>query len=312
MLKRLVYFSQPVWLNYENNQLVARFKVIEQQPDVKKALGEEAEKRFSLDDLGFIVLDHRQITLTHPLLSQLAARNIALLSCDDTHHPIGLHLPLYSNTLQTERYRDQIEASEPLRKQLWTQLIKYKIRNQAAVLLRAGMEPEANHLKALSNDVKSGDSGNMEAIASNYYWQRIFKDVPGFQRKREGPPPNNMLNYGYAILRAITARALVASGLLPTLGLHHHNRYNPFCLADDMMEPYRPFVDRLVYQLVKSKGLKEELDRELKAELLSVPFLDVIVEKEKSPLMNAVHYSCQSLVKCFEGSKRNLQLPLME
>jgi len=195
---------------------------------------------------------------------------------------------------------------------LWAQLIKQKIRNQASVIEAVGLINEANHLRALSNEVKSGDSGNVEATASYYYWQRIFGNIAGFQRKREGPPPNNMLNYGYAILRAITARALVASGLLPTLGLHHHNRYNPFCLADDMMEPYRPFVDLLVYQLVKSKGLKEELDRETKAELLSVPFLDVILEEEKSPLMNAVHYTCQSLVKCFEGSKRGLQLPAMK
>ncbi len=311
MIKRIVYFSQPVWLSFENNFMVARFKAIEQQPEVKKAMGEEAEKRFHLDDVGFVVLDHRQITLTHPLLAQLASRNIALLSCDDTHHPIGLHLPLYSNTLQTERYKAQIEASEPLRKQLWAQLIRQKIKNQSAVLLHAGLISEANHLKALSNEVKSGDSGNLEATASYYYWQHIFQGIEDFKRKREGEPPNNMLNYGYAILRAIVARALVASGLLPTLGLHHHNRYNPFCLADDMMEPYRPFVDRLVYQIIKKNGLKEELDRETKAELLSIPFIDVEIADEISPLMNAVQYSCQSLVKCFEGSKRNLVLPEM-
>lgn len=311
MLKKAIYFSQPVILSYENHHLVARFLEVLQPSDKANALEAKPERRFVIEDLGFVVLDHWQITLTHPLLAALAQNNVAVISCDHTHHPIGLHLPLYANTLQSERYRAQIEASEPQRKQLWAQLIRQKIKNQAAVLASTGRVSEAKYLMAMCNSVKSGDTGNVEAKASARYWQHLFGHIEGFTRKRDGPPPNPWLNYGYAILRAIVARALVASGLLPTLGLHHHNRYNPFCLADDMMEPFRPYVDLLVHKLVGEFGVREGVDREIKAELLSVPYIDVEIEDEESPLMIAVQYSCQSLVKCFDGESRKLALPLM-
>lgn len=309
MLRRIVYISQPAWLSYENKQVVIRFKALEEHPDVKRWVDDKGEIRYALEDLGFVVLDHRQITLTHPLLAFMAKENVVLISCDETHHPIGLHFPLYSNTLQTERYRIQIEASEPLRKQLWAQLVRQKIKNQAAVLSKIGKEVESNYLLELSKAVLSGDRTNVEATASAYYWQRVFDFVPGFFRKREGPPPNHWLNYGYAILRAVTARALVASGLLPTLGLHHHNRYNPFCLADDLMEPFRPEVDLVIYHLIKKIGVQEDISKAVKQELLFIPYIDVILEKEKSPLMNGVQFTCQSLVKCLSGEQRKLILP---
>ena len=178
----------------------------------------------------------------------LIDNNCAIITCGSNHLPVGLMLPLYGNTVQNERFRNQIDASQPLKKQLWQQTIQCKIANQA-VMLKYATEELHNNMFIWSENVRSGDTDNMEARAAAYYWKTIFPDRPDFTRGREEAEPNNLLNYGYAILRAIVARALVASGLLPTLGIHHHNRYNAYCLADDIMEPYRPYVDRIVYDL---------------------------------------------------------------
>ena len=217
-------------------------------------------------------------------------------------------LPLYGNTTQNERFRKQLEASLPLRKQLWQQTIQAKIGNQAAVLAEC-QRVEIGCLRVWANDVRSGDPDNLEARAAAYYWRWLFSSIEGFTRDREGIPPNNLLNYGYAILRAIVARGLVASGLLPTLGIHHHNRYNAFCLADDIMEPYRPYVDRLVFSLVENKGNEINLDKEAKASLLTIPTLDVRIQGKRSPLMVAVSQTTASLYKCFAGESRRIVYP---
>lgn len=161
----------------------------------------------------------------------------------------------------------------------------------------------------LYKNVKSGDTDNCEATAAAYYWQHIFPNIEGFKRFREGPPPNNWLNYGYAILRGVMARSLVAAGLLPTLGIFHHNRYNAFCLADDLMEPYRPYVDRMVKDLVSMKGIDEDIPKEIKTALLGIPVIDVTLDGEKSPLMLATQRTAVSLVKCFAGEQRKLVYP---
>jgi CRISPR-associated protein Cas1 len=255
-----------------------------------------------------VVLSHKQITITSGALEALLENNCAVITCDSKSMPVGLLLPLVGNTTQSERFRDQLDASQPLRKQLWQQTIQYKIRNQAAVLCQCS-DAEIKCMQVWANDVRSGDPDNMEARAAAYYWKKLFAHIPDFIRDREGVAPNNLLNYGYAILRAVVARSLVASGLLPTLGIHHHNRYNAYCLADDIMEPYRPYVDRLVFDISEQYGTDVELSKDIKAELLSIPTLDVVIGGKRSPLMVATSQTTASLNKCFSGELRKIAYP---
>lgn len=166
-------------------------------------------------------------------------------------------------------------------------------------------------MRAWMNDVRSGDPENLEARTAAYYWKNLFPKYPDFVRDREGTPPNNLLNYGYAILRAVIARALVGSGLLPTLGIHHHNRYNAYCLADDIMEPYRPYVDELVLKMMEKYSDISELTKQLKIELLGIPMIDVVVSGKRSPLMIAAQQTTASLAKCFAGECRRISYPEM-
>lgn len=162
-----------------------------------------------------------------------------------------------------------------------------------------------------ASDVKSGDSDNFEARAAAYYWKNMFPSIPDFTRDRDGCPPNNLLNYGYAILRAVVARSLVSSGLLPTLGIHHHNRYNAYCLADDIMEPYRPYVDKLVIDLVDNGINITSITKEIKQSLLTIPVLDVFISGQRSPLMIAVGQTTASVYRCFSGESRKIVYPEM-
>ena len=254
------------------------------------------------------MLDHKQITITTGALEALLENNCAVITCDSHSMPIGLLLPLVGNTTQNERFREQLNASLPLRKQLWQQTIQCKIRNQANVLSMHS-EKETKCMFAWASDVRSGDPDNLEARAAVYYWRSLFGHIDGFIRDREGIPPNNLLNYGYAILRAVLARSLVASGLLPTLGIHHHNRYNAYCLADDIMEPYRPYIDSLVYKITERYGHDVEISKDIKAELLSIPTLDVVIGGKRSPLMVAAQQTTASLFKCFSGELRKISFP---
>ena len=262
MIKKTLYFGNPVYLSLRNAQLVIKLPEIEKND----------------------------------------------ITCDSKSMPVGLMLPLYGNTTQNERFRQQLDASVPLKKQLWQQTIKSKIDNQASVLEKCTAE-EVKCMRIWANDVKSGDPDNLEARAAAYYWKGLFANVKGFTREREGISPNNLLNYGYAILRAIVARGLVTSGLLPTLGIHHHNRYNAYCLADDIMEPYRPYVDELVFGLVQLHGSNLELTKEIKACLLTIPTLEVKIGGKRSPLMVAVGQTTASLYKCFDGELRRISYP---
>ena len=222
--------------------------------------------------------------------------------------PIGLLLPLCGNTTQNERFRTQIDASLPIKKQLWQQTIKQKIINQAKIL-SIYTNTDAACMYVWANKVRSGDPDNFEARAAAYYWKNIFTDIPNFVRGRDGEPPNNLLNYGYAILRAVVARSLVGSGLLPTLGIHHHNKYNAYCLADDIMEPYRPYVDGLVLDVMESIKDYSELTKEIKMKLLSIPVLDTTIGNKKSPLMIATQQTTASLYKCFSGEQKKIAYP---
>lgn len=310
MIKRTLCFTNPAYLSLKNNQLVIKLPEVETNSSLPEDFKAEATKTIPIEDIGIVVLDNKRITITQGVLEALLENNCAVITCNDSHLPVGMHLPLVGNTTQTERMRFQIEASLPLKKQLWQQTISAKIQNQALVL-RQMRGTEVRNMLKWASEVKSGDSENLEARAAVYYWQNAFPMIENFTRSREGVSPNNLLNYGYAILRAIVARALVSSGLLTTLGIHHRNKYNAYCLADDIMEPYRPYVDRLVMQLYDKYPNCEELTKELKAELLQIPVLDVVISGKKSPLMIAVSTTTSSLQKCYSGELRKIVYPII-
>jgi CRISP-associated protein Cas1 len=301
MVKRTLYFGSSAYLSLRNQQLV--ISLPHANGLEKHTSGADT---IPVEDIGMIVLDEQQITISQGLMAALLANNVAVITCNQSHHPTGMMLPLDGNNTQSRSFRFQIEASEPLRKQLWQQTVQAKIMNQAYIL---GGENPDKRLLYLAQNVKSGDPENTEAQAAVYYWQRVFPESLQFRRNREGQAPNNLLNYGYAILRAITARALVCSGLLPTFGIHHRNQYNAYCLADDIMEPYRPFVDAMVIDMVKTENDYETLSKALKTRLLSIPTIDVTIKNERSPLMVAMSITTASLQRCFEGKTRKIIYP---
>ena len=309
MIKKTLYFGNPVYLSLKNAQLVIKLPEIVRNDTLSESFKRNSEVTKPIEDIGVVVLDHKQLTITSGVLEALLENNCAIITCDSRSMPVGLMLPLCGNTTQNERFRDQLDASLPLVKQLWQQTIKAKIENQAAVLQECS-GAETSCMKVWAADVKSGDSNNLEARAAAYYWKNLFP-IKDFTRDREGIPPNNLLNYGYAVLRAIVARGLVVSGLLPTLGIHHHNRYNAYCLADDIMEPYRPYVDRLVYNMINQGVDYTELTKELKAQLLIIPTLETNIAGKRSPLMVAVGQTTASLYKCFSGELRKIFYPKM-
>ena len=312
MIKRTLYFGNPSYLSIKNAQLTIRLPEIETTVSSSEVENPTQFKRDALatipiEDIGIVVIDNPQITLTSGLLQALQENNVAVIICDYRHMPQSLLLPLEGNSIQQERYDNQLAATEPLKKQLWQQTVIQKIKNQAAALQSLNLR--SDYLIPLHRNVKSGDTDNCEATAAVYYWGTLFNHVDGFVRHREGPPPNHFLNYGYAILRGTMARSIVAAGLLPTLGIFHKNRYNAYCLADDLMEPYRPYVDQIVHAMVEEFDLVSDLQKEHKAILLKIPTIDVMLDGEKSPLMLATQRTAVSLVKCFNGEQRKLLYP---
>ncbi len=305
MIKRTLYFGNPAYLSLRHSQLVIGKPDDGDLPSDEDLLN--PVKTIPIEDIGVVILDNKQITITSSTISALLDNNVALITCNEKSMPTGLMLPLESHSVQSERFKDQLRASMPLRKQLWQQTVEAKIRNQAAVL-KYVTGSEAENMLIWSRNVRSGDSGNMEARAAAFYWKNVFPNVDKFYRDRYNPYPNNFLNYGYTILRAIIARSLVASGLLPTMGIHHHNRYNAYCLADDIMEPYRPYVDMLVIDIMKDTNEKD-LNRSVKARLLGIPVLDVIIDGHRSPLIIAATTTTASLYKCFSGVSRKILYP---
>lgn len=299
MIKQTICFTNNAYLSLKNRQMVI---------DTRSERGIVTRP---IEDLGLVVIESHSVTVTSALLSALLANNVAVLVCDDKHLPNGLLLPLVGNTLFTERTTAHINASQPLKKQLWQQTVSAKIANQSSVL-RLYSNQETGCMDIWAQSVRSGDPENMEARAAIFYWHNLFEGNPSFRRGDDENPINDLLNYGYAILRALVARALVGAGLMPQLGLFHHNRYNPFCLADDIMEPYRPYVDRLVMDIIKTIGENIELTPGIKRQLLTIPVIDVRINKVRRPLMIAVEQTAASLSKCFTGEIRKIAYPLFQ
>ncbi len=295
MLKRALFFSTPFCLSLRNNQMIINTK---EMPDMQRSV--------PIEDIGFVILEHQQTNITLPLLNALSDNNVAVIFCGNNLMPNAMLMNLDSNKTQGESYRAQIEASEPLKKGLWKQIVEAKIRNQAALLNKLGKNGE--RLKPYYTNVKSGDADNREGIAAKMYWNELFGE--DFIRSREGVEPNNMLNYGYTLLRAAVARSLMGSGLFPAFGIFHRNRYNAFPLADDIMEPYRPFVDEIVFDLFANG--ERELTKDVKARLLHLLFTDTVFGKVTRPLEVGLTMTTASLSKCYCGIQKRITYPLLE
>ncbi|HJA99232.1 MAG TPA: type II CRISPR-associated endonuclease Cas1 [Candidatus Alistipes avicola] len=295
MLKRALFFSTPYCLSLRDGQMIIHTR---EAPDQRKSI--------PIEDIGFVVLENQQVSITLPLLNALSDNNVAVIFCGENRMPNAMLMNLDSNRTQGESYRNQIEASEPLKKGLWKQIVEAKVRNQAALLRKLGRD--GDKLKPYYMNVKSADADNREGIAAKIYWSELFGAE--FNRSREGLPPNNLLNYGYTLLRAAVARAIMGSGLFPAFGIFHRNRYNAFPLADDLMEPYRPYVDEQVYRLYIN-GLSQ-LTKEVKSELLRVLFADTHFDKVVRPLEVGLTFTASSLVKCFAGIQKKIAYPLLE
>lgn len=296
MVKRTLHFSNPAHLSIRNRQLVVDLK-------------DETKRQHTVpvEDLGVVVLENPQITITSSVLEALMEQKVAVLTCNNQYLPSGMFLPLDGHSEQTERIRTQFNASQPLKKQLWQQTVRAKIQNQAMVLNQFGSE--SKRLFKLQNEVLSGDSGNCEAIAAAFYWKQLYGIH--FTRARGIKTPNGQLNYGYSILRSLVARALSASGMFPSVGINHRNKYNAFCLADDIMEPYRPYVEWMVLNFPKIDE-EEEMTQSQKIELLKLPQVDVKIDGLTRPMFHAVSITTASLYKCFEGTQRKISYPDFE
>ncbi len=297
MIKKTLYFGNDCYLHTRDEQLIIKY------PDSDKN-----DISVPVEDIGVVILDANRLTISQSLISRLLHNNTALITCNEKHMPQGLLLNLDGNYVQREKFSFQLNASEPLKKNLWQQTVRCKISNQSVVLKNLGYNVE--NMGYWANNVKSGDSNNYEGRAAAYYWKMIFSDyIDNFKRGRYEPDPNHLLNYGYAILRAVIARSLVASGCLPTMGIHHRNKYNAYCLADDIMEPYRPYVDQVVLEIIETGIVTDELTTELKRKLLEIPALDVTIDNKASPLLIAARRTSASLSACFEGVQRKILYP---
>ena len=295
MLKRTLVFTTPIQLSLRNAQIVLNTKEMPSE-----------QKTIPIEDVGMVMIEHQQVNITMPLINALVDAGVSIIFCDAKGLPHAIIQNLDGNSLQGEFLRKQVDVSDVLKKQLWKQIIEAKIRNQASLLQKRGKD--SSQMKPLYQNVKSGDTDNREGIAARLYWTTLFGE--DFSRDRTLGGINALLNYGYAILRASTARALVASGLTPALGIFHHNRSNAFPLADDIMEPYRPFVDMIVYQLCEEGKL--EISKETKAELINVVYCDTSFPEVVRPLQVGLSLTTASLARCFAGESKSLQLPKLQ
>lgn len=290
MLKKAVLIETKSSISTKLNQLVIE--------------NEHRKGTIPIEDIGFLVIDNQETHISLPALNLLIENNSSVIICSRNHLPNGLFLNLNSHHIQQEIFKNQIEASIPLKKQLWQQTIVEKIKNQGILLEK--ITGKKNQFEFLASKVLSGDTSNMEGVAANQYWKSFFEQQ--FKRERFGEYPNNFLNYGYALLRAATARSLSSSGLLNTLGIHHKSKYNAFALADDIMEPFRPIVDEKVFEITQAYG-EQELNTQLKSELLKILTRTVYFKDEKSPLMVALQKTASSLQQCYSGDRKKIKYP---
>jgi len=291
LIKRTIDISDgPTFLQIENDQLLL-------------IRNRERIASIPCEDIGVLVIDHRATTYTHSAMTRLLARGAVIVMCGEDHLPAGILLPVENNDLHTQRLRAQVAAALPLRKQLWRQIVSHKIKGQAMNL--PADHAERRRLLAMAGEVKSGDTANREGVAARFYWPALMGG--DFRRDPAGPWPNPLLNYGYMVFRAAIARAIVAAGLHPAIGLYHSNRNNPFVLADDLVEVFRPRVDRAVVEFLKTGAAA--IDKDAKRAILSLLAEPVSVAGQSGPLMVGLHRMAASLVRCLEGSQKAIDLP---
>jgi CRISPR-associated protein Cas1 len=294
MIKKVVEVSQAgTFLSVKLGQLVVRRdgQTVGQVP---------------CEDIGVLLVDHTGVTYTHSVLTTLLEQGAAVVICNGQHHPAGMLMPLEGNCVQTERYRQQLLVKEPIKKRLWQQIIQSKIKHQAKIVCED--EKTSGYLRGLAKQVRSGDPDNIEAQAARRFWRAYLQGLE-FRRQRDGVWPNAFLNYGYTVMRAAVARALCSTGLLPALGIHHSNKYNAFCLADDVVEPFRGFVEAKVRTLCRERRPEESLSQTVKAVLLETLYETVEIGGYSGPLMVGLHRTAASLVRCFAGEDKQLELP---
>lgn len=299
MIKKVLCFSNKTRLSLRLGQLVIQ---------LTDASGEISTTTRPIEDIGVIILESHDISITSALMAYLMMSNVAVMICDEKHIPSGMMLPLTYNSTATEKASSQISSSQPLKKQLWQQTVAAKINNQSR-LLSTKCQGQTVCMDVWAKSVKSGDKDNLEARAAVFYWKNLFPEEYKFYRGDDNHPINPLLNYGYSILRGIVARAIVSTGLIPSIGLFHSNKYNPYCLADDIMEPYRPYVDSVVCDIVSRRGMECVLDKETKIELLTIPVMDVKINNLRRPLTAAVTITVASLAKCYSGEIRKIIYP---
>lgn len=294
MLKRSVVVSNRAYIFTKDEQLVIENRTSGEIHSV------------AIEDIGYLELQSTQATISVAALSRLAANCVAVGVCNESYHPVALHLPLSGNTLHTERIVMQTQCPLPTKKRIWQHLVQSKIKNQE--LVGKGLGYASLNLSRYSAQVLTADRTNREAAAAKVYWSTVLKPL-GVSRDAEGPYPNNALNYGYAVVRAAVARGLVAAGLHPALGIHHSNRYNAYALADDVMEPYRPFVDYHVLEFCARTEPTEELTPDVKKHILGILVADVHHRTMRRPLANSVETLCAQLVQALQGNTEALDLP---
>lgn len=294
MIKRIIDISEPAYLHLKNQQLL-----IDKNGETVGSV--------PIEDLGVVILENPQIVITQMVIIACQKNNVALVFCDNRHLPYSLLLPVSdANTLHNKILRQQIEMTLPTKKRLWQQIVIQKIQQQSKTLERAGKNIQQLH--KLAKKVKSGDPENIEAQAAKRYWNLLFGD--DFRRNIDEPGINSLLNYGYSIVRAMIARAIVGSGLHPALGIFHKNQYNGLCLADDLMEPFRPWVDWLVFNYVMKNSDEDiEINQQTKTLFLSLPNDSVQYEKNKMPLMVACHYLLADFKRAFNERRFKLNYP---
>ena len=294
MYNRILDISDsPARLRVKLNQLVLERR---DQPAVTVPLAE----------LAVLIVSHPQVSYTQAVLANISAEGGVFVTCDERRLPVGILLPLQSHYLQTQRIADQASVSVPTRKRLWQQIVRAKINAQADLLER--LHDNDHGLRALVPLVKSGDPANVEARAARRYWNVVFGSNT-FRRDRNATDQNRALNYGYAVLRAITARAICAAGLHPSLGLHHHNQYNAFCLADDLMEPFRVIVDQPVAQNVEEYGSDAEFGREARQQILETLTDRTEINGESRSLFDTLATTAGSLASAYRDKTQKLILP---
>ncbi len=296
MSKRIIYIGSPFYIKTQDLQLVLTNTVTGEISSIP------------IEDISVIELDNPQITITSYCLRELMDHKVVLIQCDYYHRPSGMMVPISASTLMTQRTLIQAKMKSELKSVLWKSVIQNKIRNQISVLNSLNRQTE--RLKNLMESTEKADKTNREAQAAKYYWKNLFED---FSRDPDGDYPNNLLNYGYSLIRAMFAREIVAAGLVPALGIYHKNKYNSFCLADDLMEPYRQFVDLKVYQFCKQNPEEHSLilNKKHKKYLLEILTMEVEIEKQRKSIINAVQDSVMSFVKSIELENEQLIYPII-